>query len=209
MAIQIVWTADEGEARELVAQGYEAIECSFGSHGSVVGQLTMDHHGAYSGLEGVALRAYRDHFGARASDPRFVVTGVADADACFAIAALAGVLPHPSRVAELEKAPAPVKAANTKDISLLAELVNEVDVAPIGVRLEESEEGTMLLLWNQMSSSAQDATSFHAGVDRWRALLGRAPKALLNAAKTEEAARVAEARKAEVIRISESVAVVE
>lgn len=210
MAIQIIWTADAAEAAELVAQGYEAIECSFGGHfGSVVGQLTMDHHGVKSYLEGVAIRAYRDHFRACAGDPRFVVTGVADADACFAIAALAGVLPHPSRAAEFEKAPPPVKTANTKDITSLAELVNRVDTAPIGVRLEESEEGTMLLLWNQMSSSAQDATAFHAGVDRWRALLGRAPKALLAAAKTEEANRVAEARKAEVEKISAKVAVVE
>lgn len=209
MAIQIIWTADADESRELVVAGYEPIECSFGNRGSVVGQLTMDHHGEHSGLEGVALRAYRDHFGARASDPRFVVTGVADADACFCIAALVGVLPHPSRVAELEKAPPPVKAAGTRDISSLAELVNLVDTAPIGVRLEETEEGNILLLWNQMSSSAQDATAFHAGVDRWRALLGRAPKALLAAAKAEEAARVTEARKAEVTRISESVAVVE
>lgn len=209
MAISIVWTADQVEAGELVSQGYEAIECSFGNRGSVVGQLTMDHHGVHSALEGVALRAYRDYFGARASDPRFVVTGAADADACFAIAALSGVLPHPSREAELEKATPPVKAAGMRDISSLAELVNRVDTAPIGVRLEESEEGAMLLLWNQMSSSVQDATAFHAGVDRWRVLLGRAPKALLAAAKTEEATRVAEARKAEVIQISESVAVVE
>lgn len=209
MAIQIIWTPEAVEAVVLVVQGYEPIECSFGNHGSVVGKLTMDHHGAHSDLDGVALRAYRDHFGARASDPRFVVAGAADADATFAIAALAGVLPHPSRAAELEKAPPPVKAAGTRDVSSLAELVNRVDTAPIGVRLEESEEGTMLLLWNQMSSSAQDATAFHAGVDRWRALLGRAPKALLAAAKAEEAARVTEARKAEVIRVSDSVAVVE
>jgi len=88
-------------------------------------------------------------------------------------------------------------------------LVNKVDTAPIGVRLEETEDGVRLLLWNQMSSSSQDATSFHAGVDRWRCLLGRAPKALLAAAKTEEANRVTEARKAEVIEVSDKVAVVE
>lgn len=207
--MEIVWTADNVQAHTLTEMGYEPIECSFGNLGSVVGSLTMDHHGVYANLEGVALRAYRDHFGARKGDPRFVVTGAADADACFAIAALCGMLPHPSRAAEFEKAPPPVKATGTKDISALAALVNLVDCAPIGVRLEEREEGVMLLLWNQMSSSDRDATSFHAGVDRWRCLLGRAPKALLNAAKTEEVARVAEARKAEVVRISEQVAVVE
>lgn len=208
-SIEIVHVNEKSAADALVAQGYEAIECSFGHFGSSLGTLAMDHHGAESHREGVAIRAYRDHFGARAADPRFVVTGAADADATFAIAALCGLLPHPSRAAEFEKAPPPVKASNTKDITLLAELVNKVDTAPIGVRLEETDEGVTLLLWNQMGSSAQDATAFHAGVDRWRALLGRAPKALLNAAKIEEATRVAEARKAEVIKVSDAVAVVE
>lgn len=209
MDIQIITTNDKATADQLAVQGYEPVECSFGCHGSSMGVLMMDHHGEYSHLEGVAVRAYRDHFGARKEDPRFVVTGAADADACFAIAALCGVLPHPSRAAEFENAPPPVKAGNTKDITALAELVNLVDTAPIGVRLEESADGAMLLLWNQMSSSSQDASAFHAGIDRWRCLLGRAPKALLAAAKTEEENRVAEARKAEVIKISDEVAVVE
>ncbi|MDP3771251.1 MAG: hypothetical protein Q8R16_03050 [bacterium] len=208
-AIEIVHVDEKAVADKLVSQGYEAIECSFGHLGSTLGPLAMDHHGAESHREGVALRAYRDHFGVCKDNPKFVVTGAADADATFAIAALCGILPHPSRAAEFEKAPPLVKAAGTKDISTLAALVNKVDTAPIGVRLEESEEGVTLLLWNQMSSSAQDTTAFHAGVDRWRALMGRAPKALLSAAKTEEANRVTEARKAEVIKVSNKVAVVE
>lgn len=208
-SLTIIWTASKDEAEQLTATGFEPVECSFGSTGSVVGPLAMDHHGSESHREGVAIRAYRDHFGVCKDNPKFVVTGAADADATFAIAALCGILPHPSRAAELEKAPPPVKAANTKDISGLALLVNKVDTAPIGVRLEETDEGVTLLLWNQMGSSAQDATAFHAGVDRWRCLLGRAPKALLAAAKTEEATRVAEARKAEVIKVSDMVAVVE
>ena len=197
--LEIRFAPTHEAALAATAEGFEPVECSFGTHGSVMGPLEMDHHGEFSGREGVALRAYRDHFGARKADPRFVVTGAADADACFCIAALVGVLPHPSRAAELEKAPPSVKAAGTKDISALAALVNLVDIAPIGVRLEEVEGGATLLLWNQLSSSAQDATAFHAGVDRWRALLGRAPKALLAAAKTEEGLRVAEARKAEIL----------
>ncbi|MBP7006184.1 hypothetical protein KBB27_03620 [Patescibacteria group bacterium] len=207
--IEIVFVTAKAAADVLVEQGFEAIECSFGNEGSSMGPLAMDHHGPESWREGVALRAYRDHFGARRDDPRFVVTGAADADACFAIASLCGLLPHPSRAAEFEKAPPPVKAAGTKDMGALAALVNQVDTAPIGVRLEETAEGVTLLLWNQMSSSAQDSTAFHAGVDRWRALLGRAPKALLAAAKTEEANRVAEARKAEVTKVSDEVAMVE
>lgn len=208
-SIEIVYTNDKVTADKLVGQGYEAIECSFGHFGSSLGPLNMDHHGSESYREGVAFRAYRDHFGARKDDQRFVVTGAADADATFAIAALCGILPHPSRAAEFEKAPPPVKASGTKDISDLAALVNKVDTAPIGVRLEETEDGVMLLLWNQISSSCQDATAFHAGVDRWRCLLGRAPKALLAAAKTEEANRVTETRKAKVTRVSDEVCVVE
>lgn len=209
MKIEIVHVNEKTAADKLAGEGYEPIECSFGHFGSSMGPLAMDHHGAESHREGVAIRAYRDHFGSRKDDPRFVVTGAADADATFAIAALCGLLPHPNRAAEFEKAPPPVKAANTKDITSLAELVNKVDTAPIGVRLEETDEGVTLLLWNQMSSSSQDETAFHAGIDRWRALMGRAPKALLAAAKTEEANRVAEARKAEVIKVSDKVAVVE
>lgn len=208
-AIDIIHTSDKATADELAKQGYEPIECSFGAAGSSLGELAMDHHGAESWREGVALRAYRDHFGSRKDDARFVVTGAADADATFAIAALCGLLPHPSRVNEFEKAPPPVKAAGTRDISALAGLVNQVDTAPIGVRLEETDNGVTLLLWNQLSSSVQDATAFHSGVDRWRGLLGRAPKALLAAAKTEEELRVAEARKAKVTKISDEVAVVE
>lgn len=209
MKIEIVHVNEKTAADEFTGQGYEPIECSFGHFGSSMGPLAMDHHGAESHREGVAIRAYRDHFGSRKDDPRFVVTGAADADATFAIAALCGLLPHPSRAAEFEKAPPPVKTANTKDITSLAEMVNKVDTVPIGVRLEETDEGVTLLLWNQMSSSSQDETAFHAGVDRWRSLLSRAPKALLAAAKTEEANRVTEARKAEVNKVSDKVAVVE
>lgn len=75
------------EAIELLEQGYCPVECSIGGE-SIVDELSMDHHGVLSHLEGVAVRAYRDYFGVRKSDPRFVVTGAADADATFAIAAL-------------------------------------------------------------------------------------------------------------------------
>lgn len=207
MIIQFARTYED--AVSALNQGFEPIECSFGSKGSVVGPLVMDHHGEYSPMTGVALRAYADHFGERREDPRFVVTGSADADACFAIAALAGLLPHPSRETELASAPPPVKASGTRDLSSLAELVNQVDTNPIGVRLEETELGVLLLLWNQLGSGVQDETSFYAGVDRWRSLLGRAPKALLEAAKLQEQARVTEARKAELLVLVDQVAAVE
>ncbi|MCX6723173.1 MAG: hypothetical protein NT094_03890 [Candidatus Staskawiczbacteria bacterium] len=175
------------EVRAAMSRGYEPIECAFGIDGSVMGEFKMDHHGEHSALEGVALRAYRDYFGACRENPRFVVTGAADADACFAIAALAGILPHPSREAELASAPPSIKAAGTRDLSVLAELVNRVDTAPIGVHLADSDEGVLLLFWNQLASSFQDSVAFYSGVDRWRMLLSRAPQALLAAAKAEEA----------------------
>ena len=206
--IEIVYVNTHAEAGDLSVRGYEPVECSFGE-GSILGPLVMDHHGKQSYREGVAVRAYRDHFGARRDDPRFVVTGDADQDATFAIAALAGVLPHPSRAPEFEKAPPHIKGAWTQDLTPLANLVNLLDTAPIGVRLDELYFGSTLLLWDQVCSPIRDATAFHAGVDRWRALLARPPKALLEATKAEEVLRVKAARSASVERVSDLVAVVE
>jgi hypothetical protein len=204
--IRHVNTAAEAEA--LVAEGFCPVECSMGK--SVVDALQMDHHGELSNLEGVAVRAYRDNFGARKADPRFVVTGFADADATFAIAALCGLLPHPSREAKLASAPPPVKTSGTKDLTVLAALVNRVDTAPIGIRLESEPFGDTLLLWNQLGGTGNDALAFYAGVDRWRTLTaGRPLVALLTASKTEEANRVTKAREAKVEKVSETVAVVE
>ena len=194
MDIRFVTTFEA--AIEAVTQGYEPIECSFGQKGSALGALAMDHHGSESWREGVALRAYRDHFGARKGDQRFVVTGAADADATFAIAALAGILPHPSRAAELDKAPPPVKASGTRDLIELAKLIDRVDTAPVGVTLSEVLWGDTLLLWNDLGSSNQDAISFYAGVDRWRAVLGRPLKALKEATKKEAQDNVDVARAA-------------
>jgi hypothetical protein len=214
MHISFCKTLDEAKAA--LADGAIPVECSFGHIGSVVDpRYVMDHHGDYSHQEGVALRAYRDFFGALRSEflagtVRFAVTGAADADACFALASLIGELPHPSRAGEFSKAPGFIQSAMTRDLMSLATLVNAVDVNPIGIRLEETLDGCMLLLWNQMSSSVQDAAAFHAGVDRWRALLAhRAPTILLNAVKEEEADRVRKAREAKVTRISEHVAFIE
>ena len=192
--MRIKHTNEIEEARELAAAGWEPIECSFGEHGSVVGPLEMDHHGSFSHLEGVVLRAYRDHFGVRREDPSFVVTGAADADACFCIASLAGLLPHPSRVGEFEKAPPPVRTSMTRHLLTLTTLINQVDTNPIGIRQEETPEGCLLLLWNQTGGSTQDALEFYAGVSRWRSLLSRTPKALIEAVKAEEAERVIKAR---------------
>lgn len=188
--------------RSTAEAGFEPIECSIGGK-SIVGPLRMDHHGELSGLEGVAIRAYRDHFGACKDDrkgARFVVTGEADADATFAIAALAGELPHPSRAGEFKNYPEGVQKIMTQDLTVLAELVNLMDTAPIGVQLSEKDFGAVLLLWKQMASHVQDETAFYAGVDRWRALLGPArPEKLLLAAINEEQRRVGLARKAKLL----------
>lgn len=186
MDIKHVTTPED--ARRFLELGYEPVECSFGSQ-SVVGPLTMDHHGSLSHLEGVAVRAYRDHFGAL-PDGKFVVTGAADADACFCIASLLGVLP--------------------KGLEALAAHVNQIDTEPIGINLAGSPEGVTLLLWNAVSSSNQDALAFYAGVDRWRAILGTRPLASLRmAVQGEEVARRLEAQNATVLFSGKNVAVIQ
>jgi hypothetical protein len=164
----------------------------------------MDHHAALSGLEGVAVRAYRDHFGARREDPRFVVTGAADADATFCIASLAGLLPHPSRAVESGTPP-----SAAYDFLPLAELINQADLAPVGLRVEAHSEGGRLMLFRQMHFPAQDALNFYAGVDRWRLLCGpTTSKHLLQATLQVEAQRVTQARAAGHEVISDSVGLV-
>lgn len=198
MKVQIAHVATKAEAERLAAEGWEPIECSFGTEGSALGRFALDHHGEESGREGVALRAWRDHHGALESDPRFVTTGDADEDATFAIACLAGLLPHPSR--------------GGRDLGPLAELINAMDVDPIlaGPTLENHPFGAVYLLWGHLSSGARDATAFHAGIDRWRALLAKsAPGAILAAASAQEAERVRLARTAMVGRVGDHVALVE
>ena len=207
--LNIQWAVDADSARALRDAGFCPVECSFGEE-SDVDALQMDHHGPLSQLEGVAIRAYRDHFGARRADPRFVVTGAADADATLAIASLAGLMPHPSRGPEFRESPEFMRTAWERDMTELASLVNRADIEPIGLRLEESEDGLRLLLFKRLSSGVQDAASFYAGVDHWRLLLGpNAPTQLLEAVRAEERQRVAEARAAHVEIISPHVAFVE
>lgn len=207
--MHIVHTNDIVYAKEQMLWGYEPVELSIGGE-SLVGPLAMDHHGVESWREGVAIRAYRDYFGIRRAYPDFVVTGAADADATFAIAALAGLLPHPSRKLEFSGSPERVRDVMTRDLTRLAETINRHDTDPIGQRLEETPEGVLLLLWMQLSSGVEDATAFYAGVDRWRALTGgRLLAPLLEAARAQEADRVAVARRARITRVSDSVIMVE
>ena len=166
-SLDVVVSNDVAEVESLVALGYCPVECSVGGR-SVVDDLLMDHHGEWSHLESVAVRAYRDHFGARAGDARFVVAGVSDADASFAIAALAGVLPHPSYI--VDDLPPFLRERYTADLSALAASIARIDTDPIGVKISALEQGTMLVAWNGLSGTGRDSLSAIGGVALWRAL---------------------------------------
>lgn len=164
IAFALIVTNDAREVAALVAEGYCPVECSIGGE-SLVDGLVMDHHGEYSHLESVAVRAYRDHFGARAADPRFVGVGTADADMSFAIAALAGMLPHPSKAAAFEDTA--LRAIHAADLSGLAATVARVDVNPIGLDIPSLEGGATLLCWNAMAQGARTSMAGMAAVQLW------------------------------------------
>lgn len=195
-AIVLVLSNSIEEIRALVAEGFCPVECSIGGE-SIVDALEMDHHGKLSHLEGVAVRAYRDQFAARKSDPRFVVCGTADADACFAIASLAGLLPHPSRAAECtDKTPPAVKKSLTADLGKLAETVNLLDVNPIGVDVTKVAGGDIVKTWNSLTSSNKDNLGLYTGVGLWVNLTTGIPSVLATyfaASKAAEEARIVEA----------------
>jgi len=188
--IKLVLSNDIEEIKQLVSEGYCPVECSLGGE-SIVDDLVMDHHGEHSNLEAVSLRSYRDHYGARSEDPRFVTTGVADADCCFTVASLAGTIPHPDR--EVGELPPHIKASLTRDLTALAETIARVDVSPIGLNIPELDGGDILLTWNAMTSNARDSLGFAAGVGLWRSLLEGNPAQLnhfISAAKKAEEGRV-------------------
>ncbi len=187
-------TNDEAEVRALVAQGFCPVECSIGG-ASIVDDLMMDHHGDLSYLEGVAVRAYRDHYGARRDDPRFVVVGTADADATFAIASLAGLLPHPD--ADVAGVPKHLVAARQRDLSALAWLVNRIDTDPVGYNIAAHPDGATLLAFRALNLDATDDLGLYGAVRLWRTLTTGNPAALkpiLQGAHESEAARLETAR---------------
>jgi len=191
MNANMVLTNNRNEILDLVDTGFCPIECSIDGQ-SLVDELEMDHHCQLSHLESVAVRAYRDHFGARANDPRFVICGAADADACFAAAALAGLLPHPARQVA-ETLPLPIQNMLRHDWTDLAETIGRVDVSPIGLNIPLLPGGQLLLTWNALTSNSRDSLGFQLGVGLWRNLLEGNPKQLdpfLQAAGTAEAQRI-------------------
>jgi hypothetical protein len=151
--MNIQFTHDYAKACRLRDAGFEPIECAFGQYGSVLGEYNLDHHGTESHREGVALRACRDLYGARAADPRFVVTGTPDADAVLAIVALAGLVP--------EHALSPT----------FYKLVNAHDTDPIGRTLFDSPEGIALAWFNQREKLMQSEQGFRTAIDHMVRLL--------------------------------------
>lgn len=149
----IAYTNDHATACRLRDDGYEPVECAFGQHGSVLGRYALDHHGAESHREGVALRGCRDLYGARKRDPRFVVTGTPDADAVLAIIALAGLVPAGS-ISET-----------------FYRLVDRQDVDPIGMDLFSEPCGVDLAWFNQRPDLHPSEAGFRRAISEMTHLL--------------------------------------
>lgn len=187
--ITVTVTNDAEEVRSLVRVGACPIECSIGGE-SIVDALVMDHHGQHSRRESVAVRAYRDHFAARAADPRFVIVGTADADATFAVAALAGLLPHPARCTN--GAPPHIAAGLARDLTGLAGTIATIDTDPIGRDIAGMDGGEVLLAWNALTvGHNRDSQGALAGVQLWVTLTDGHParRPLLAAAAQTETER--------------------
>jgi hypothetical protein len=184
--LKTVLTDDADRVESLVEQGYCPIECSIGGD-SIVDTLKMDHHGELSHLEPVSIRAYRDHWGARRDDPRFIGVGEADADMCFAAASLAGLVPHPSREVD-DDLPESVRDRKTRDLQSLAETVALIDAEPIGLDIPSLPFGSVFLTWQAMSPGQSDALGFETGIGLWRRLTEGNPEHLETFFEAAEAA---------------------
>lgn len=176
---------------ELIAKvGYCPVECSFGNK-SVIDELQMDHHGEMSHMESVAVRAYRDHFGARQEDPRFVVNHV-DADCIFAIASLAGLLPHPNSAYAMTL-PAFKQKSWLQDLTPLAETIAIIDTDPIGRDIIGMPFGKVLITWNALFGfGVDDELGALGAIQGFRQLTAGNPAVLkpyLDAAEESERVR--------------------
>lgn len=208
LQIRIANTATQAERWKRA--GYCPIECSFGPI-SVVDDSNLDHHGSLSNLEGVAIRAYRDQYGTRRDDPRFVVTGFPDEDACFSIASKTGLIPHPSLADRFENAPPAMLRVARQNLLHVAQEINRVDVQPdLAITLVDTYFGRVVLSWRQQAHpTCRDLLSWYGGVDRWRALLTAQADDLINVAADAQADRLDEARSARSVEVSRRVVVVD
>ena len=180
--IAIAFSKDIEIVESYVAAGYCPVECSFGGV-SVCDELELDHHGSKSHLESVAIRAYRDFFGIRAADPRFVINHI-DADSIFAVAALAGLLPHPEAAKSM---PAYMQKAWGQDLMPLAETIAVMDCDPIGRDIIAMPMGATLAAWNSLfGANANDELAAYAAVEGFRRLLTQ-PSARVFVAAAENA----------------------
>lgn len=187
--LEIKMVNDLNEVKRLVnEEGFTPVECSSGKE-SVVDDLDMDHHGEKSDNESVAIRAYRDHFGARKDNPKFVVMGTLDADASFAVLALAGKLPHPDSeyAASL---PPHLQKTWQQDLTPLAQTIATIDTDPIGRDVLNMPQGDMLITWNALYGGGRNNMEALAGAQGWLTLTTKpAAKTFINAGKASEQQR--------------------
>lgn len=209
--IRVVSTADE--ARAALAEGYEPVECAFGSE-SVVGPLGLDHHGELSDMPPVCRLAHDLLTGGwwYSAQPggRWVVRGVPDADASLAIAILADGLPGDDIL-----------------IERIVSLVAASDVGDWKDLTQEGRAGAIILAWHARQQApslrallaSDPVAATHAAVNDWAELLAlpREGRELLSGgaaheltrARDSEAERVAKARSAKITWESDSVALIE
>lgn len=99
-SLELVYATSLEEAQVYAQSGYEPVECSFGSV-SVTGKWKLDHHGELADEEPVSLKAARI---AMASDfqpqVRWLVAGMPDSDAIYAILVLSGLVAPDLQIAQ-------------------------------------------------------------------------------------------------------------
>ena len=188
---KIVYADTIKQARYFQRLGYIPIECSFGNESVVDERYVMDHHGPYSHLDSVAIRAYRDFFGCCRDNPKFVVTGFPDEDATFAICALTGCIPHPSMADRYPNAPLGMLQTARQNVLHIAELIAEADVDPdSALSLLDTFFGRLVLNWRlEAHPTARDIVAWYGGVNNWRNLLTIQGDGYIEASKDVQAQR--------------------
>ena len=193
--LSIIVSNNLQEIKDLISEGFCPVECSIGGE-SIVDALEMDHHGELSHLESVAIRSYRDHWGARKEDPRFVIAGNADADAVATCLNLAGLTSHPSF--DVSGLPPFLHAAKRKDLSGFMSTVSILDTDPIGQNKPEMEMIGELLAWQALTAGATSNNGAIFAAQLMLQLLDGHPvrKPFINAAFASEKVRYSQSMKA-------------